>query len=510
MRRIFIHLACYAFLCLPLFLAAQSISPDVNTIQCPGQTITFTVTLPFNTGNPTGVSGTTVNMGTYNSVPANPTSQPSTPTFPPGTTTMQFTFNGQFVDDNTPQSFRVTAWNGTTNVVYNFTYMKIQSFKYTYYISQIAPTPASITAPRCQVNSYNISFANVKYARYPSTAVNGDEIGTASQYQYLLPSGWSLGATISNGSNWITATNSVSVISDASNGDGGAISIRAANSCGASLIQGPIVQIPISRPGPTLGLSTTATTSFCVGTTRTYTVSGVPAGATIAWSTSNSSVATVPAGSSGTSVVVTGTGNGTVQVKATVTQCTFVNSVFLNMSVGLPAPTLAITGADDNCPFVTANTTTLSGSSGFTWTLDAVVQSIHRSTISFQNLPGSHYICVTYTNSCGTSPQTCGYSSCPAGGGMLLASPNPGNGIFTISVNTSARTQTAKTAGVAGTGRFFRIRVSDQSGNIRKEFSYPSGVSRTTIDLSNLPNGIYILQTFNNKTWNSTQLVIAR
>jgi len=510
MRRIFIHLACYAFLCLPLFLPAQSILPDVNTIQCPGQTITFTVTLPFNTGNPTGVTGTTVNMGTYNSVPANVTSQPFNITFPQGTTNMQFNFTAQFIDDNTPQSFQVTAWNGSTYVAYNFTYMKIQSFKYPYYISRIAPTPTSITAPRCQVNSYNISFANVKYARNPSTTPNGDEIGTASQYQYLLPSGWSLGATVSNGSNWITATNSVSVTSDASNGDGGTISIRAANSCGASLIQGPVVQIPISRPAPTLGISTTATTNFCVGTTRTYTVSGVPAGATIAWSTSNSSVATVPAGSSGTSVVVTGTGNGTVQIKATVTQCTFVNSVSSTVNVGVPAPALSITGADDNCPFVTANSSNPTGSTGFTWTLDGVVQSIHRSTISFQNLPGSHYICVSYTNSCGTSPQSCGYSSCPAGGGMLLASPNPGNGVFTISVNTSAQTQTAKTAGAAGTDRFFRIRVSDQSGNIRKEFSYPSGVSRTTIDLSNLQNGTYILQTFNNKTWNSMQIVIAR
>ena len=510
MKRIFIHLACYALLCLPLFSTAQSISPDVNTIQCPGQTITYTVTLPFNTGYPTGVTGASVNMGTYNSVPANATGQPSAPTFPPNTNTMVFTFTGQFVDDNTPQSFQVTAWNGSGYVAYNFTYMKIQSFKYQYNISKIAPTPASITAPRCQVNSYNISFANVKYARNPSTAMNGDEIGTASQYQYLLPSGWSLGANISNGSNWITATNSISVTSDASNGDGGTISIRAANSCGASLIQGPIVQIPVSRPGPTLGLSTTATTNFCVGTTRTYTVSGVPAGATIAWSTSNSSVATVPAGSSGTSVVVTGTGDGTVQVKATVTQCTFVNSASLNVNVGLPAPALSITGADDNCPFVTANSSNPLGSTGFTWTLDGVVQSIHRNTISFQNLPGSHYICVTYTNSCGTSPRSCGYSSCPAGGGMILASPNPGNGVFTISVNASAQTQAATTAGAAGADRLYRIRVSDQSGNIRKEFTYPSGVSRTTIDLSNLQNGTYILQTFNNKTWNSTQIVIAR
>ena len=506
MKRNFIHLAYCIFTCLPLFSAAQTISPDVNSAQCPGQPITFTVTLPFTTGNPTNISGFSVNMGTYNSVPASVTGQATNVTFPGGNT-MQFNFTGQFVDDNTAQSFQVTAWNGSTNVAYNFTYTRIQSFKYAFpNVSRPAPTPTSITAPRCQVNAYNISFPAVQFAVNPTQTA----FTTITQYQYLLPNNWSLGSTISNGTNWITATNSVLVFSDASNGDGGAISIRAVNPCGSSLIQGPVVQIPVSRPGPTLGLSTSATTNFCVGTTRTYTVSGVPAGATIAWSTSNSSVATVPAGSSGTSVVVTGVGNGNVQVKATVTQCTYVNSTFLNVNVGLPAPVLAITGADDNCPFVTANTSNVSGTSGFNWTLDAVPQSIHRSTISFQNLPGSHYICVTYTNACGTSAQTCGYSSCPAGGGMLLASPNPSNGIFTISVNPSTQTQTAKTANAAATERLFRIRVSDQSGNIKKEFSYPNGVSRTTVDLSSLQNGTYILQTFNNKSWNSTQIVITR
>jgi hypothetical protein len=176
---------------------------------------------------------------------------------------------------------------------------------------------------------------------------------------------------------------------------------------------------------------------------------------------------------------------------------------------GTPTPNVNVN--DDGCPFVVVNTDIVLPDNAWTWYKDGTAQPSHRRVYTFQNLPGTHYICAVYTNACGTSAQGCAYSSCPpGGGGLLLASPNPGNGVFTISVNPSAQPQTAKTATTTNADRFFRIRVTDQSGNIKKEFSYPAGVSRTTVDLSSLPNGTYILQSFNNKTWNSTQIVIAR
>ena len=54
------------------------------------------------------------------------------------------------------------------------------------------------------------------------------------------------------------------------------------------------------------------------------------------------------------------------------------------------------------------------------------------------------------------------------------------------------------------------MNVLSKQGDLLKTFSYPSGVNRTTIDLGNLLNGTYTLQTYDNSTWSSQQIVILR
>ena len=37
--------------------------------------------------------------------------------------------------------------------------------------------------------------------------------GTITNYEYLLPSGWSIGSNVSNGNNWIAGTQNVTITS---------------------------------------------------------------------------------------------------------------------------------------------------------------------------------------------------------------------------------------------------------------------------------------------------------
>lgn len=85
----------------------------------------------------------------------------------------------------------------------------------------VQPNQSVLNAPRCQVSNFQISFNNVQW----STSFESPALcfGSITAYEYLLPSGWSIGANISNGSSWIVAGNSVTITSDLSNGVNGAV-----------------------------------------------------------------------------------------------------------------------------------------------------------------------------------------------------------------------------------------------------------------------------------------------
>lgn len=74
---------------------------------------------------------------------------------------------------------------------------------------------------------------------------------------------------------------------------------------------------------PTFSIVGTPTDNYICSGSSTYTLSGLSpsANATILWSVSNSSVASIPNPSNGTSVIVTKTGNGIIKLTATITIC---------------------------------------------------------------------------------------------------------------------------------------------------------------------------------------------
>jgi len=353
--------ALTAFLFLVGFSAhSQTISPDNNTPICPGQSTTFTVTVPVGTtyyvSNISGISLTNTNSSGVVLItrPATVSSQATNVSYPDANTT-RFTFTGSFDDNATPQSFRVTVTNTQTaaNTPYDFTYYKIESFNpANNNYSLPRPNVTSISTPLCQTSPINIFFNNVQYASNNPQGIA--TYSTVTQYQYLLPSGWSLNGTTSNG-NWIAGTNNVNIIPDGNSGNGGTVQVRAVSSCSASLIQGPAGQISVTRPSPSGSESIVpgdGTDYICSGS-KTYSVGNLPAGSSVSWSlASYPNVASIPANSTGGSVTVTGgTVSGVATLNASVTNCDGPHTFSYNIRVGKPGS--AIVGSLTNldyCP----------------------------------------------------------------------------------------------------------------------------------------------------------------
>jgi hypothetical protein len=204
---------------------SQSISPNENPEFCPLTDITFTVTLPriVDNSTPTLISFTNtpfIMSGVSNLVHTS--------------TQTTFTLVGRFRDVNINQVFRVQyATISNPSATYDPQFKRIKSLFYPTTCAQI-PNQATITAPRCEAVNIPITISNVKWGAWGENP----ELcfGTITDYEYGLPAGWSIGSSVSTGSNWIPGGNSVTATSDLSNG--GAILVRPRNTCGGATANG--------------------------------------------------------------------------------------------------------------------------------------------------------------------------------------------------------------------------------------------------------------------------------
>jgi hypothetical protein len=195
-----------------------------------------------------------------------------------------FSFIGRFVDNNNKQTFAINYVNPSgQSVTWDATYTKVKSLLTPNSFSQIFPNSTTITAPLCQITNHNISFNNVQFGNPWENPPIG--YGIITDYEYLLPTGWSLNGTPSTG-NWIAANNNVIITSDATSGNGTNIRIRPINTqCGIGLQTGQEAVVSISRPAPPLNM--TGPSTMCFPNNYTYTINGVPVGSTISWGTNS-------------------------------------------------------------------------------------------------------------------------------------------------------------------------------------------------------------------------------
>lgn len=264
-------------------LTAQvaTISPVSTNEYCASTNTSFTVVVP---GYQPNVFGWTNNPIMISA------------TYPPinvaASTT--FSFVGRFQDVNIAQTFRVSyKRQGKADTIADFTFKKIKSLFYSNPTGSSGSSPCqpfranqiSITAPICQVTNTTVSVNAAKW----STFGEGNDFcwGSITTYEYQLPNNWKVGTTFtSTGSNWYAGGTSVTVTSDLTNGTNGVIRIRPVNNCGTGLVNNaPQATVPINRTYPQI-IIPELQTDICSGN-KTYTLSGLPAGATTTWNITN-------------------------------------------------------------------------------------------------------------------------------------------------------------------------------------------------------------------------------
>jgi hypothetical protein len=524
---------------------SQTINPDVNTPYCPGQTMTFTVIVPLPVGTRVvSVTGVSITVGTYNTVGPNVLSQATNPTYVQGVST-QFSFTGSFVDNNSPQTFQVICDSAGAGVLktYNFTYNKIESFLYPYAASMPVPSPLTVSPPRCQVTTLTINFPNVSFV---ANIPNGAPFGAAKQYEFQIPANWSIGGTVSTGSNWITGSNSVKIITDLSGGDGQYITIRALNPCNASLIPGPPVQVLISRPHANLFITTTDNTNlFCSGS-KTFTMNGMLPTATIQWNLINTAIINFSGSTTSPAVTVTAVGgSGEVNLQAVVTDCD--GNHIINQLVRVGAPHTVGFGISyyTNATFCyTNNFQILQGGGGyyaysgqvkmsddglassFTWSNPNPNDPISMYfsdlggglvSVSSKTSNGSIGLKMTASNTCGSASQVYYFHTTPCNltvGALpgsqsnsassfgdpsrpdenLSISPNPAHDM--ISIRLPGGTNPAQT----------EIRINDSYGRLIRKIVPASNTSNIVI--SDLATGMYFVEIYAGKKRLSVQKIL--
>jgi hypothetical protein len=497
-----VKLLFYCFL-LCQFLHAQSILPATTSEVCPGTDIVFTVTIPAVIDNNS--------MGVASGIGAPVIVQfPTSSSTNNGVTT--FNFTGRFVDVNVDQAFRVTWRVQNVNNEATFTFTKVKSLAHGS-LTPIQPSPLSISIPRCQTGTANITFSNVQWKNISLSPATG--FGSITTYEYLLPVGWSIGSTVSNGSNWIAGNNAVTVTADATaSGNGGSIQIRAVNPCGSNLIKGQPAFISISRPGATA--ITGGVANLCSGTS-TYTLNVIPTGASVSWSLSNTTVASISGSSTGNSVTIAkGTGDGNTVLSAMVTDCSGTyGPINFTIAVGGPGnitlqanPTINDFCATGLMQFDVSLDNPSAGIS-YSWVVTGSGAKLKfgantNHPILFMQTTGTFSITGTVTNSCGSSNYSAidlnseTYYFLYCGSFFVSVFPNPAKSNMTLSLSKPTKENDIVSVKL----------YSQRNTQVIRQWRFKGEQKQFNLNIKDVRKGIYILEVMINGKKDAKTIVV--
>lgn len=275
-------------------------------------------------------------------------------------------------------------------------------------------------------------------------------------------------------------------------------------------------------------VSISGPTKLCTGS-QTYSLTGIstPNDVVVNWSVSPSGYASITP--NGTQATLTRTGNGTVTLTAQISSASCNSSLTETIAVQVGAPTVSLNGTSGSC-YGTSQDWTLSAnpssdgtnwnwSTGYVGSGSSIYIYSPNSSSTLISVTGGGIVNLNYTDNCGNpeSNSITVYSQCRGNGAAMAVSPNPSTGMVTLSIpsgsgssKTAASTETPVHASTTTAQKIYRVKVFGVAGNVLKQFVYPAGSNAVSLDLSDLANGTYIIQVYDNYSWTSQQVVILK
>ena len=254
-------------------------------------------------------------------------------------------------------------------------------------------------------------------------------------------------------------------------------------------------------------------------TPSTYSVSGFSGNATYIWSASPLGIVTIsPNGSQAT---ITRIQNGTVTISVTIqSSCGGNFTPSLPIVVGAPVITSIASSMTGGCNGLyqdwnlsaVANTSV----SSWSWTVDNpannnwIIYSPHTPN-TIVGVTGGGGITISATNVCGTGKGGVTiWSNCHYG--AITAFPNPTTGDVSVELaqptaQPSVETKTNATSSNTKQPMIYQIIVTDQLGNLKKQYKYSAGISNAKVSLNGLASGMYIIRAFDGVLWNSVKVI---
>ena len=284
----------------------------------------------------------------------------------------------------------------------------------------------------------------------------------------------------------------------------------------------------LTLPRSTFTSSATIAGSNAVCSSSSYTVNGLSSGQTvISWAVSSPALATLSA-TSGTSTVLTKTGNGQVTLSATIrNSCNQTVLKTLNINLGgsnptAPAvPTVCVNLRDGNDYLLpaTAGATSyqlissssnlkMNGTTNLTFTTAPRIINF-KATVA-----GNYTVTFKTTNTCGTSTATfpvraqlCSTSSRSAD--MFDVYPNPASSEIFIAYDRAMVSENVLmgTSNSVTENESITTELYDFGGNLVRAVNFGKSGNTPKVDISNLKKGIYFLRILAKETDEVHQIV---
>jgi hypothetical protein len=289
---------------------------------------------------------------------------------------------------------------------------------------------------------------------------------------------------------------------------------------------------------PTLTISGSPTDSYICSGSSTYTLNGLPANvnATITWSVSNTSAASIPNPSNGTSVVVTKTGNAVVTLTATVTPCgqqpitvnkiimigaavdgnyyissnyhqPFLRPLYTNNSpIWLPAnQSFGVTAFITSPNVQSASWVRGSNSYPFNWSSTGTTVNFSGTSAPTAYTTRNGIFTITAQTTCGTYVGTYTWPVITQGWGFRIQmNPNPATDNLVVSITDESSEVKALPQDKIVAMTLYSL----SSTVVVKRWTFKNNQSRFNLNVSDVKNGHYILVVQKGKYQQSEQIFI--